>query len=226
MSFLRKIIHSLQIGRATTATTDGGPIRTLQLTFMTLGNVISSISQMQHYGFASRPHAMSDHAVIALGNDPSMSISIASNDQRYQISLVEGEVAIHDDLGQTFHITRTGWKVLDQYGNTSVSSSTGIVQTDTNGSVLSMAGSTITLAPKNAVVNVTGEIAMTGNAGVGGTVTGSWAIQGSLSATGSISATGDITAGSGGAGAISLLHHVHAGVTTGGGSTAAPTAGT
>jgi phage gp45-like len=214
-NFLRNIVHSLQTGRATTAATDGGPIRTLQLTFMTLGNVINTISQMQHYGFASRPHAMSDHAIIALGNDPSMSISIASNDQRFQVSLQEGEVAIHDDLKQIVHLTRTGITVLDQFNNMIVTSTNGIAITDKSGSVMTMANSTITLAPKDAIVNVTGEIEMSGNAGSGG------AFNGNLAVTGAIHATGDIVAGG-----ISVMDHVHSGVTTGGGNTGAPVAGT
>jgi phage gp45-like len=211
------MVHTLQTGRATTAASDGGLIRTIQLTFMTLGNVINTISQMQFYGFASRPHANSDHAVIALGNNPSMSISIASNDQRFQVSLVEGEVAIHDDQNQIVHIARTGLILKDKSGNTIVTSSNGIAITDKSGSTMTMAGNTITLAPKDLVVNVTGEIETSGNSGSGG------AFNGNLSVTGTISATGDIVAGNG---LVSVLNHLHGGVTAGGSNTGAPVART
>jgi phage gp45-like len=214
------MVHTLQTGRATTAASDGGLIRTIQLTFMTLGNVISSISQMQFYGFASRPHANSDHAVIALGNNPSMSISIASNDQRFQVSLVEGEVAIHDDLGQIVHLTRSGITVKDQFSNTFVTSTNGIVQTDKSGSTMTMADNTITLAPKNLVVSVTGEVVTSGNAGNGGSFVGNLAVTGSIAAPGTITAGGDITAGT-----VSVLNHVHSDA-GGAGNSGPPVTGT
>jgi phage gp45-like len=37
-----------------------------------------------------------------------MLITIASDDRRYRIELAEGEVCIHDDLGQKVHLTRDG----------------------------------------------------------------------------------------------------------------------
>jgi phage gp45-like len=178
-SLLRRVIHSLQIARATTAATDGGSIRTLQLTFMTLGNVISGISQMQHYGFASRPHAMSDHAIIALSNDPSQSISIASNDQRYQISLQEGEVAIHDDQNQSIHLLRGGITLSDKNGNSIVMNSSGI-----------------TLTPCTGIVYVAGELQGTETAALGAKFTGN------------IETTADVIANVG-ASQVSLLNHQH-----------------
>jgi phage gp45-like len=168
----RKIIHALQLGRATTAATDGGRSRTIQLAFMTLGNTISSITQMQHYGFASRPHAMSDHAVIAPGNQASQSISIASNDQRYQISLAEGEAAIHDDQGQSVHITRAGIAWTDKSGNTFTSSAAGFSQIDHFGNSIVTGAGGVTITSCTGVVTVDNEIAGSSEGGTGATFSG------------------------------------------------------
>ena len=51
-------------------------------------------------------------------------------------------------------------------------------------------------------------------------------ITGNVTVTGTITATGSITAGHGGADQVGLQTHKHSGVSTGGGSTLAPTAGT
>jgi phage gp45-like len=192
----RRIIHALQIGRATTAATDGGKTRTLQLAFMTLGNTISSITQMQHYGFASRPHAMSDHVVIAPGNQPSQTLSIASNDQRYQISLAEGEVAIHDDQGQSVHINRAGITWIDKNGNTLTSSAAGFSQVDHFGNQIVTSATGILLKSCTGVISIDNEIAGTEEGGTGATFTGT------------INTTGDVIANDGAA-QVSLLNHTH-----------------
>lgn len=59
----------------------------------------------QHYGFASRPKQGAEVIIIREGNH---FVSIADGDRRYNIELEDGEVAIHDDLGQRVHLTRDG----------------------------------------------------------------------------------------------------------------------
>jgi phage gp45-like len=51
------------------------------------------------------------------------------------------------------------------------------------------------------------------------------ALVGNLSITGNLTVSGEITAGAGTAGSVTVQQHKHAGVATGTGSTAAPTAG-
>jgi len=60
---------------------------------------------LQHYGFSSRPQAGCAVVIIREGNH---FVSIAEGDQRYYIELGEGEVALHDDLGQVVHLSREG----------------------------------------------------------------------------------------------------------------------
>lgn len=69
------------------------------------------------YGFASRPFPGADAVVIFLNGDRSKGVVVAVGDQRYRFrNLVEGEVAISDDLGQAVHLTRSGI-VVDGAGN-------------------------------------------------------------------------------------------------------------
>jgi len=124
-----RAIVMMGLGRGTTAVTDGGPIRTVQIIFVTTGEIRDGVQLMQQYGFASRPHAGCDYAVMTLSGDSTKTVAIASNDQRYRLTLAEGEVGIYDDLGQAFHLTRTGWSISDANGNGIVSNSTGIAIT-------------------------------------------------------------------------------------------------
>jgi phage gp45-like len=77
-------------------------------------------------------------------------------------------------------------------------------------------------------VDIVGNTVITGNLNISGTMT--WS-NGTLSGTGAVisgnlTATGDVTAGQSGVDQVGLRSHVHAGVLTGGASTAAPTPGT
>ncbi|HET6609010.1 MAG TPA: phage baseplate assembly protein [Rhodopila sp.] len=129
MSLRSRLIQILGLGRSTTAVTDGGKIRTVQMKFPTTGETRGEVPFMQHYGFASRPHAGCDFTVVALDHHPGKSIAIASNDQRWTITLAEGEIAMHDDQDQKFHLTRDGWDILDKSGNRILSSPAGVAIT-------------------------------------------------------------------------------------------------
>lgn len=218
-SLLRRMVHACGLGRALTATTDGGKVRRVQLKFMTTAETRDSVRVMQHYGFASRPHANCDFAVVTLDHRPGQSVAVASNDQRYQVPLEEGESVLHDDQGQIVLIGRNGITIRDKSGNTIVTSPSGTVLTDASGSTVTMAGGGIALAPKNKVVTVAGELDAQGNGGNG------MSVQGDLVVTGAVRATGDVIAGYGTADQVSVLGHQHQ-VTAVGSPTTAPIAGT
>ena len=59
----------------------------------------------QQYGVSSRPHRGCEILIDREGN---LVFAVATNDRRYQLALQEGEVALHDDLGQKVHLTRAG----------------------------------------------------------------------------------------------------------------------
>lgn len=214
-----RAVAALGLYRGELPADGGAPIQNVQVISVTTGGRMATVPFMQHYGLGSRPHAGCDYALLALGGDPTKSVIIASNDQRYRVSLVEGEVVLFDDLGQVVHLTRAGIVARDQYGNSFITSSTGIVLTDVSGSKMTMAGDTITAAPNNEIFNVVGQVEATGNSGTGGALTGD------LVVTGAVRATGNITAGFGTADEVDLLGHKH-NVTAVGAETSAPVPGT
>ena len=84
---------------------DGRKMQSLQVDLLA-GETADGIERFQEYGFRSYPFAGAEAAVIFLGGDRSHGIAIAVDDRRYKVTLVEGEVAIFDDLGQKVHLMR------------------------------------------------------------------------------------------------------------------------
>jgi phage gp45-like len=128
-----RAIEMMGLARGTLAADGGTPIQMVQILFTTTGGVRDKVPFMQHYGFASRPHAGCDYAVYALGGDPTKSFIVASNDQRYQIGLVEGETALFDDQAQKMHIMRDGITIADRWGNSIVTGENGVTITSCTG---------------------------------------------------------------------------------------------
>lgn len=60
------------------------------------------------YGISTRPHPGAEALMLFLAGLRSNGVVVRLYDRRYTISLEYGEVAIHDDLGQKVHLTRTG----------------------------------------------------------------------------------------------------------------------
>jgi phage gp45-like len=190
----RRSLQVIGLARATTAVTDGGPIRTVQLDYTSLATKSDGIKFMQQYGFASRPHVGCDHLTVSMSGDFGQAVIIASNDQRYRMPLAEGESAIHDDLGQFFHVTRAGLVQKDQFGNSITSSATGWTIADFSGNQIVTSSIGVLIKSCTGIVNVDNEIAGTGEAGTG------------LTFTGTIETTGDVIANKG-ANQVSLINH-------------------
>lgn len=62
----------------------------------------------QSYGFQSRPKAGADAVVVSIGSHADQRIAIMVGDRRWTFAIEEGEALIYDDLGQRFHLTRSG----------------------------------------------------------------------------------------------------------------------
>lgn len=86
---------------------DSGTIQLLQVRTGP-DEIIDNLKRLSEYGFASNPLAGADAVVVFMAGDRSSGVVIATGDQRYRLHLENGEVAIHDDLGQKVHLTRTG----------------------------------------------------------------------------------------------------------------------
>jgi phage gp45-like len=190
----RRSLQVVALARGTTAVTDGGAIRTVQLGYTSLATTTDTTPFMQQYGFASRPHLGCDHLTVSMSGDFGRAVVVASNDQRYQFSLVEGEAAIYDDQGQSVHINRAGIRWTDKSGNTLTSTSAGFVLQDKFGNQIVTSSSGILLDSCTGIVTVDNAITGTGEGGT------------ALNFTGTIKTTGDVIANSG-ASQVSLLNH-------------------
>jgi phage baseplate assembly protein V len=99
---------ALLAGRVIIKRTDtSDELMTAQVTGLE-GEVHDSLEVMSHYGLASRPLPDAEATVVSVGGVRSNAVIIATGDRRYRIELAEGEVALHDDLGQVVHLKRSG----------------------------------------------------------------------------------------------------------------------
>lgn len=78
----------------------------------TQGAIEDSTDVWQPYGLQARPKAGAIAVQAAIGGQQDSLVTILVHDRRYCIQLIEGEVALVDDLGQRVHLTRTGIVVI------------------------------------------------------------------------------------------------------------------
>lgn len=230
LRLVRRALNVFSLGRGTLAASGAAPIQTVQIKILTTGELRSNVPFMQHYGLGSRPHITCDYTTVTLEGDPGKGVIIASNDQRYNVPLVEGEVALFDDQAQKVHLQRAGITVIDKSKNSIVTTASGITVTDLFGNKITTtsAGTTVTDATGSTIVMQGGIIALNPSGGIiqlNGQITGGTTGGDAHVLQGSLATTGDQVAGSGSAN-ISQIGHIHGNVQTGAGSTAPPTTGT
>lgn len=63
---------------------------------------------IQDYGFTSKPLLGAEGVMVFPGGDASHGLIIATADRRYRLAIADGEVAIHDNLGNKVHLKNTG----------------------------------------------------------------------------------------------------------------------
>ena len=85
--------------------TDAGKRQQIQLELLE-GELRDQVEVMQFYGVYSRPLPGADYAVAFIGGNREQGIAIASADRRYHLQLLEGEVALADDLGNVIRLGR------------------------------------------------------------------------------------------------------------------------
>lgn len=73
--------------------------------------VLGNIKRVEPYGFSHRPHAGSQAYLVFPSGDRSFGIALIVGDAQFNLELQAGEVALHDDLGQKVHLTRSGIEV-------------------------------------------------------------------------------------------------------------------
>lgn len=67
-----------------------------------------NVDRIEPYGFSYRPHAGCQAYIVFPSGDRSRGFCLVAGDKQYNIELLDGEVALHDDLGQKVHLKRTG----------------------------------------------------------------------------------------------------------------------
>lgn len=72
------------------------------------GEPLNNIKRVEPYGFSYRPKTGCQPYLLFPSGDRSFGVAIVIGDKRYQLDLLEGEVALHDDIGQKVHLTRSG----------------------------------------------------------------------------------------------------------------------
>lgn len=72
------------------------------------GEVKDAVEHFEPYGFTSNPQPGAEAVTLFFGGDRSHGVAIVVADRRYRLTaLASGEVALHDDLGQKVHLTRS-----------------------------------------------------------------------------------------------------------------------
>jgi phage baseplate assembly protein V len=83
-------------------------MQTLQINLLA-GETLDQIEHFEPYGFTSRPKAGAEVATLFIDGERSHGIVLVAADRRYRMTgFKDGEVAIHDDKGQSVHFTEDG----------------------------------------------------------------------------------------------------------------------
>jgi phage baseplate assembly protein V len=70
--------------------------------------ILPNIDRVEPYGFSYRPHPGSQTYLLFKSGDRTRGIAIIIGDKQYNMQLLEGEVALHDDEGNYVHLKRGG----------------------------------------------------------------------------------------------------------------------
>ncbi|MFC0710760.1 phage baseplate assembly protein V [Azorhizophilus paspali] len=96
MAFARGVLRAVN---------DSGARQTLQVE-MLRGELRDGVERMQNYGFAAHPHTGADAAISFVAGNREQGIVLVVDDRRYRLNLQQGEVAMHDDLGNKIQLLR------------------------------------------------------------------------------------------------------------------------
>ncbi|MEE9357460.1 phage baseplate assembly protein V [Candidatus Vondammii sp. HM_W22] len=84
---------------------DGHGLQEVQITL--LADETAEVERVQEYGFTSNPQPGAEAVALAVGGSRAHTIVIATDDRRYRLKgLASGEVALYDDMGQSFILHR------------------------------------------------------------------------------------------------------------------------
>ena len=85
---------------------DARKMQELQIDLLA-GEPREQVERMQEYGFTSVPKKGAEALAVFLGGNRDHGVVIACDDRRFRLkNLIQGEVALYDDLGNVFHLRR------------------------------------------------------------------------------------------------------------------------
>lgn len=94
---------------------------------------LNNINRVEPYGFSYRPKPGCQTYLLFPAGDRSYGVAIVIGDKRYQMNLVEGEVALHDDEGNYVHIKRGG--IIEAKAATKVIADTPLFEATQNAKI-------------------------------------------------------------------------------------------
>jgi len=97
------------------------------------GETLNNINRVEPYGFSYRPKPGCQTYLLFPSGDRSYGVAIVIGDKRYQMDLVEGEVALHDDEGNHVHLRRGG--VIEVKASAKVLADTPLFETTHNAQI-------------------------------------------------------------------------------------------
>jgi phage baseplate assembly protein V len=105
--FGRRLLLMLTRG-SVTLVNDGAPVQLLQAR-VNANEVIPDLPRFAEYGFTSNPPAGTQVVVAFKNGDRNDGIVIATSNAKYRLkALTTGEMAIHDDKGQSVYLSAAG----------------------------------------------------------------------------------------------------------------------
>jgi phage gp45-like len=137
---------------------DSGPVQMLQAKVSAKETM--TIPRLAEFGFASRPPAGTDVAIIFLSGERTWGTIVGSNNQTYRFKLEnDGEMAVHDAFGKSIWFKKTAGIVVESNGQPiTVNDAKGVTINTTDNVILNMGG-------KNVTVNNPGAVQLTGAGG-------------------------------------------------------------
>lgn len=148
------------------------------------------IKRVHNYGFMSRPLPQSKAYTLFVGGDTSRGIAVCIEDERHEMELAPGDVAMLDDKGNLIHFNDAGIKVITEK-TINITAANDINVTCANANI------DATKTTINSETEINGETTINGNANVTGicAVGGLAAVGGgAVPAVGGMSMTGgDVT---------------------------------
>lgn len=100
-------------------------MQSLQLRLLA-GETKDGVEHFEPYGFTSHPNTGAECLALFLDGDRSHGVVVCVADRRFRLqNLATGEVALHDDQGQSVVLMRGGLRLTDKAGSTLVMNGDG-----------------------------------------------------------------------------------------------------